>query len=51
MAMRTAVTMGRVPQYLILCVPQAFTTHPPEQVRVLAEACVEELLQRLLLAD
>jgi Flp pilus assembly protein CpaB len=40
-----------LPHYPLLCVPQAFITHTPEQVRALAEACVEEVLKRLLVAD
>lgn len=37
-----------LPQYPILCVPQNYITHTPEQVRALAEAHVEEVLQRLV---
>jgi hypothetical protein len=40
-----------MPQYPILCVPQSYITHTPQQVRALAEACVEEVLKRLLVAD
>ena len=40
-----------MPQYPILCVPQSYITHAPQQVRALAEACVEEVLKRLLVAD
>lgn len=45
-----AASLG-MPQYPILGVPQAFITYTPEQVRALAESCVEEVLKRLLVAD
>jgi hypothetical protein len=40
-----------MPQYPILCVPQRYITHAPQEVRALAEAAVEEVLKRLLVAD
>jgi hypothetical protein len=40
-----------LPGYPILCVPQQYITHTPEQVRALAEGCVEEVLTRLLVED
>ncbi len=40
-----------MPQYSILCVPQAYITHSPQEVRALAESCVEEVLKRLLVVD
>jgi Flp pilus assembly protein CpaB len=40
-----------MPQYPILCVPQAYITHPPQEVSALAEACVDEVLKRLLVVD
>ena len=40
-----------MPGYPILCVPQNYITHAPQQVRDLADACLDELLQRLLIAD
>jgi hypothetical protein len=38
-------------QYHLLCVPQSYITHAPQEVRALAEASVEEVLKRLLVAD
>jgi hypothetical protein len=38
-------------QYPLLCVPQRYITHAPQEVRALAEACLEEVLTRLLVAD
>ena len=40
-----------MPHYSILYVPQSYITHTAEQVRALAEACVAEVLPRLLVAD
>jgi hypothetical protein len=40
-----------MPQYPLLCVPQSYITHTPPQVRALAEACMEEVLKRLVVAD
>jgi hypothetical protein len=40
-----------MPHYPLLCVPQNYITHLPEQVRALAETSLEEVLQRLLVAD
>ena len=37
-----------MPDYPILCVPQSYITHTPEQVRALAAGCVDEVLTRLL---
>jgi hypothetical protein len=45
-----AASLG-LPEYPILWVPQSYITHAPEQVRALAEASVEEVLQRLLVVD
>ena len=45
-----AASLG-MPEYPILCVPQSYITHTPQQVRDLAHACVEEVLKRLLVAD
>jgi hypothetical protein len=45
-----AAALG-MPAYPILCVPQSYITHTPQQVRDLADACLEEVLQRLLVAD
>jgi hypothetical protein len=38
-------------QYPLFCVPQSYITHAPQEVRALAEASVEEVLKRLLVAD
>jgi hypothetical protein len=38
-------------QYPLVCVPQSYITHAPQEVRALAEASVEEVLKRLLVAD
>ena len=38
-------------QYPLLCVPQRYITDTPQEVRALAETSVEEVLQRLLVAD
>jgi hypothetical protein len=38
-------------QYRFLCVPQSYITHAPQAVRALAEAAVEEVLKRLVVAD
>ena len=45
-----AASLG-MPEYPILCVPQSYITHTPQQVRDLADACVEEVLKRLLVVD
>ena len=42
-----AAVLG-MPHYPILCVPQSYITQSPPEVRVLAEACLEEVLKRLL---
>jgi hypothetical protein len=38
-------------QYPLLCVPQNYITHAPQAVRALAEAALEEVLKRLVVAD
>lgn len=37
-----------LPRYPILCVPQQYITQTPEQVRTLAGACLEDVLQCLV---
>jgi hypothetical protein len=45
-----AASLG-MPQYPLLCVPQNYITHAPEQVRALAGTHLEEVLKRLLVVD
>jgi hypothetical protein len=45
-----AASLG-MPAYPIICVPQSYITHTPQEVRGLAEACLEEILSQLLVAD
>jgi len=45
-----AETLGMF-QYPLLCVPQCYITDTPQAVRALAEAALEEVLKRLLVAD
>lgn len=45
-----AASLG-MPEYPILCVPQSYIIHTPQQVRDLADACLQDVLQRLLVAD
>jgi hypothetical protein len=40
-----------MPQYPILCVPQSYITSTPQAVRALAEAAVDEVVKRLVVAD
>jgi hypothetical protein len=40
-----------MPQYSILCVPQSYITYAPQAVRALAEAALEEVIKRLVVAD
>jgi len=45
-----ATALG-MPEYPMLCVPQRYITQAPQQVREMADACVEEVLKRLLVVD
>ena len=38
----------RMPDYAIISVPQHYITRTPEEVRALADACLEEVLTHLV---
>ncbi len=38
----------RMPDYAIISVPQHYITRTPEEVRALADACLEEVLKHLV---
>ena len=39
-----------MPDYALMCVPQRYITSTPQEVRALADACLDEVLARLLVA-
>jgi hypothetical protein len=42
-----AAALG-MPQYPLICVPQQYITSTPQDVRAMADACLDEVLKGLL---
>jgi hypothetical protein len=45
---RMQATALGMPRYPLICVPQRYITSTPQDVRALAEACLDEVLKGLL---